>query len=661
MKMRTTGKLALAAVLLLCVVPASTVQVVVEGRVVDAAGHPVAGADVVVVGQPDPMPAAGYGEDWTRSETLLRTNAQGGFRLQGIRWAYLCSAFAEGHAPAVAYFPREEVMAGTARVTLTLSSPRAVAGRVLGTDGAPITGAAVELEACQVEIEGKPTYLDLAERFRDRLSTQTDPEGRYRIQGAPAALVRLRVRHPDFLDTLVEERGGIFDARLQPGCRIRGRLLDGDRGLPGWRVRAQSATNVYRFSEFATTGADGSFLLTSLEPGKWDVLAQVPPGAEKTVPSTAVDVGEDVREAAVVLRAEAGGIVEGRVVDAKTRAPVPGIQVRVCGPHTPRDLSEQYVCSDPEGRFRLRLPAGRNTLLTFGMPEIHQGLPSQPVEVRPGERVAVEIPIETGVRLRGRVLGVDGKPAAGAVVRVQGGGITRRLVSAADGSFETLHVAEREVRVTVERDSEGLSVPLQLKPPFPDPLELRLETIPTITLEGRVVDERGRPVAGAKLGMIHMRRSEGREEWDYPLWLSHQEPTRELVTGKDGVYRMTTHDLTGEYYAYLDPGTYRTLSGGVPSGADAVRRFSDLVVLTHHQAITGRVVDTRGRPVEGAAVCWPFGRPGHAATTDADGRFHLSGLPEGPINLVARHGKRAAAFARVRAGGSEVTLTLKGE
>jgi carboxypeptidase family protein len=130
----------------------------------------------------------------------------------------------------------------------------------------------------------------------------------------------------------------------------------------------------------------------------------------RVVPNEAVDVAE-VRS--VSARQSSGGSIGGRVIDAVTKAPIPGVRLSLV---TGLDPS---VFSDDEGRFLLTdVPPGQHTIYTLKIgyvPTIYGARrpdePGTPVSVAAGEQVAgIEFPLMKGASITGTVLDQYGLP-----------------------------------------------------------------------------------------------------------------------------------------------------------------------------------------------------------------------------------------------------------
>ncbi len=150
----------------------------IRGRVVDAGGRPVPGAEVAMTTMSNFVEVQQGGLTSSESRFLRRTDAEGRFELKpqpdGV---WVVAAHASG-------FARVRVGAGTDR-DLVLQPLGRVAGRWLGVDGVPMAGRPVSL----VQPLSYPGVCSLsAEMF----SARTDAEGGFVFDGVPPGRWLLR-------------------------------------------------------------------------------------------------------------------------------------------------------------------------------------------------------------------------------------------------------------------------------------------------------------------------------------------------------------------------------------------------------------------------------------------------------------------------------------
>lgn len=143
------------------------------------------------------------------------------------------------------------------------------------------------------------------------------------------------------------------------------------------------------------------------------------------------------------------------------------------------------------------------------------------------------------------------------------------------------------------------------------------------SLSGVVVDQRGGPIEGAAVSAYRQARG--------------LHPSGQGTTDAEGRFTIDGLDEGPHMLVAHHPAYQRARVGGAQTGTDAAR-----VVMQDGAAIVGRVVDADGQPVPAATVL-ARARAGRlmrrsvasVTTYDADGRFEMTGLPEGDFELVA--------------------------
>lgn len=536
-----------------------------------------------------------------------------------------------------------------------------VRGTVVDAEGGPVSGARVRLRApAQPGITWKATW------GREAPGGSSDERGRFRVAGLDTGTVYLlRVEAPGFpaLERAVEppaqlaltlERGGgvtgvLADPYGEPVVGARARLFPAPDEANRLVVQLLDGERVARYE--AVTGAQGRFTVTEVAAGAYDLWIEAPGLAPVRRMGVEVPGGELQRLGRLV--ADPAVAVEGRVVDAEGE-PVEGARVSV-DPFSPyrdfRGSRSVYVfspggpagqvrggVSDDEGWFRLDgLAAGEPVDLNVE----HERHPDRKLSGVEPPVDGLEIELEAGVRVRGRVLGPFGEPVPRAMIRISGD--QNRTGSAAGPSYSFGHSAitdedgrfdEAGLRPGVFRveASSGEMSPATAGP-FTvgegeeiGPLELVLGE--PVVLEGTVYGADGQPVPGVA---VTTRRT--------------VQTRNGAITARHGART----DATGRYrIPGLPPGEHSVRVEQGTARAEATVEMTERsqrldLQLEEHRALTGRVVRSDGTPaVEPRIGVHPpeDGDEAHAVTLrgEEDGSFAWSDPPPGTYRLVATAG-----------------------
>jgi hypothetical protein len=432
-------------------------------------------------------------------------------------------------------------------------------------------------------------------------------------------------------------------------ARFAGTVLDAARKpLPAAIVVARSADGA-----IATTRANerGEFAVEVLPPGPYALLVDGEGHAPWTRQRQAPGSG-------IVVQLERGGTLEGRVIDGGTRQPAAGVRVvaaeaaRGSGSSWEPGFGHRSAVTNDAGRFRITgVGRGFVDLTASGASALGARLRNQ----RAGASPALLVLLPMG-QVSGQVLDPEGKPARGAVVRLEPGAPSFRgggtaVAADDDGRFaiEALEPGTWRVlargpgaapdwaMVEVERGAIA-DVPLRLEAP--------------VAVGGRLVDEGRQPA------------SEGRLEW---LEKDGEPVPRSLTT-------MLTVRSSGDgrfAVSGLPPGRHRLEArapGFAPETfeATAVRGDADAgdVRLSRGLTVRGVVRGPDGRPVPDAVVRVELGPqpvPVESPETrsGSDGRFTLPGLRPGAVRLVASAEGLGRGTASAETGVDDVVLVLK--
>jgi protocatechuate 3,4-dioxygenase beta subunit len=626
--------------------PAVELRGLVERPGGEPAGHVRVMATAIHEG---PVGSRSESTSWRVAQAT--TEADGTFVLHGLaRGALYRLRAMDGEQ----LLPSEEteVRPGTEAVTLRLLEAAEVVVTVLDADGGAVPGAIVS-----AWMPGTSGIIPTA---------TSDRRGRARLQGLPADKpCRLQVEAPeDREDVAGYEEDGWLPAptvvRLPRGWVTQGRVLD-PTGAP------TRATVVLRHGHggesFHETDDQGRFRFTRLPPGSAHLRAvHVNDQRRRALhfgdPPGVTEVAQGTND--VVLTLEPSRVVHIRVL-GPSGAPVAGVRVTLGTP------SSNTSTTFPGHDVRVSATAPTTTL-TIAQPEDEDGrrLPFKryvgPIPApKPG---GVELRLGLGSSLRGRVLGPDGAPVAGAQVRwapprPDGAGPLRDAWRAsetdAEGRFLLEGVDEGRVYVDVEAGGEHPGLPARLVEPGASPLELRVpKGEPT---EITVLDEAGQPVRDARIKHHRVAQpAPGTEEYT-----GHTE----VRTDAEGRARLGV--FVGDQLLDVEvngpPGRPGLLKHRARLAGPRVER----VVLKEGRIVRGRVLHANGAPAPEAQVVLralgPKADPfvyDHLARCDAQGRFVTRPFPKGRsmLQAYAAEDERAGPGVVVEADEESVTLRL---
>ncbi len=264
-----------------------------------------------------------------------------------------------------------------------------------------------------------------------------------------------------------------------------------------------------------------------------------------------------------------------------------------------------------------------------------------------------------------RVVDARGDGAPGIAIEIRPWDQPRRIVLADDQGRAVIPrdaIGDGATLIAkLRRESLAWAAPGYGNPNTPaatraDPIIMRLLPL-THRVEGTVVDERGKPIAGVKIqlrslpypsdGTVHFGSGE-LNQWVPPAVTD--DAGRFVKILPEGV----AAGLSASHPRYIGPGL----------GLQADSRILEPMVLEPAGGMTGTVTDAAGRPVAGAAVSAELIEHhvrilggGDEAVSDEQGRYVLGGLEPGVYNLVLSRvpGRpeataRAVEGLRVRAG-----------
>lgn len=640
-------------------------------------GKPVAGAKVWASGYQqdrEKQPAPVTGESGPDGLARLTIPAD-------VQSYELFARDPDGRIGELSMYGRE--VPGSGPSTIHLVAVGEVTGRFRTADGKPIAG--VELETHQFDRTdnlhepARPNHITVPGWLEVDYKAKSDAEGKFRIAGVP-------VGYRTFLSVttdgygrgyLMPEADKPVDVALLPAGRLRVKLAGtadpkGSRGLTCWLSAAVAGPAKNIFHSRATGELDGAAecVIANLAPGRYRV--EIQPSVTHPVRGTAAAevVIESGKMSDVTVTLEVQARMTGRVVDADTGKGMGNVPV-----YLERTTDRQPVAgangearTDADGRFEGYGPPGQWVRARVYRPPPGY-TPSTPgrdasdtVKLDVSKPQAFpEIKLRRSVALRAVVVDVAGKPVARPEVwsgRVdpheRGPG---QVVSKADGTFAMAELGPDAVVAPRVRKGDAVNVP--------DPVEVAKQSGPiTIALSeknacrvrGRVTDDAGRPLEGAKVGVSWYFHGLGPE-----AAYSTSRAVEVLTTDADGRFTSGALWPRDSYHVVVSHEQFgKAESKRVQGEPGQVHDLGTVQLVATGKAVRGKVVGTDGKPLAGITLTQRGDGPVvTTAKSGPDGSFTLTGFFDRPgFVLIRESGYRPSAVA-VRPGGEPVTITLR--
>nr|MBP7149744.1 carboxypeptidase regulatory-like domain-containing protein [Acidobacteriota bacterium] len=613
--------------------PASSIS----GSVADGEGRPIAGAEVTAtraLGGP-------RGPGMFMMFNFVRpvdTDEQGKFTVDGLEPGKISlSVNAAGWQP---HAREVEVPAGedVTGVAVVLEPGAVVEGRVVGPDGAPVSGAQVGPVAGR---QGGPGP-------RLRGAVQTDGDGRYRLEELLPGPASIEAEKQGFGRAVrdIELRTGAneLDLQFEGGPPVSGVVLDPDGApVPNADVRLNVAGQPWG-GPTASTAADGTFRFERVAPGEYELDA----AARGFAPSRG-EVRVQVESEAVSgleVRLARGGAIAGTVTGLAPEE-YPDVDVLVV---CRESWSMQRADVNFEGRFRVDGLAPcrydvQGTVARTGRQARAE------VELAAGAaEAAVELPFGLGLKLSGRVL-LARQPVSGALVfaSADNGRGTAPVRTDQEGKFNLEGLEADTYTVQVMEWSKGIS---HREVVVLDATRDITINIPTSRVAGRVLDAGDRqPIAGAVVTLT-------REGDDNPM--RGMAGMGAATSAADGAFSID-HVAPGAWKLSARKDGY-AVSGqlvSVMSGQDA---GNVEVVLEPTEGLTLEVRLPGGRPASQVelALLDAAGQVMSTGTrqTGENGRVRLASAPAGSWELLIGAPGAAMLSTGVTAPGGPYAIEL---
>ncbi len=404
--------------------------------------------------------------------------------------------------PAISAAPAGSPEDGVPRVApgATVAADETVEGVVVGPDGRPAAGATVAVHRM---LTAWPEWR--SERIEQALAI-TGADGRFAIRVARRQGLLVVFGHATLAGGIEQVPAQAMPMRLQlqQGFELFGEVQNASGGgVANARVVLESVLSDQRRVAAVTTGPNGAYRFTNLPAGPVRIVARHDSWQPVAVP---VHVIGDVQRRNLVFERSAVASVRGRVLGASSQAPIADALVEALPVSGRPGLTDPATArTGPDGTFVLDGLARGSLRVLVRHPEY--GAVTRNVTVGPSTGdIAFEMPGRS--RVSGRLeLADDGSRAtwSGEVLEIRdSAGQVDYATVAADGSFlfaSPLSPGAATITVASGAFAFGRtgSRDASVRIDSGDTTELRLETVAPTVVRGRIVDESGRPLAGASV------------------------------------------------------------------------------------------------------------------------------------------------------------------
>jgi len=607
-----------------------------RGQVVDAQNRPIANAELLIQSS-----AAKTQKDFYRTQ---RADARGKFSVDlqpgyGNYYGRLTAA-APGMAAASISL---NAAAKDKNNSIQLQPAQTVSGRVVDENGKPVARVKVQLRGYSVK-STFPTTFFIESPWQNRYQTFTDKNGRWQMKTVPAnANVYMIVADPRFVSQMFNASPGAPSVtNVRPGATLRGRVVNqAEKPVANIEVTAQGQGNNEGWGR-ATTTADGSYQLTGLSNGLYNIMVFMDDKSQvaKAIEGQAAHEGQSEKLRDLVLTP--GAFISGQALNIKTGKPVPGIMIGGYGPQNPKTSAAAISdTTDANGHYTLRVVPGKNYVYLMGAFGFIQNTnDGKNVTVEAGKTATQNFELDPGESVSGIVVDRNDKPLAGVYVTIapmQTSNVyipsSTSVASDAGGHWKVQALAPTTTPMKVDVSAPWVMMQsVQITVPDQNEIKLKVEKITDLPPAGRIVDINNKPLADIETQLLFFLKPN--ESDDLPLQdayaTSDQNGYLHFKLPPD-IDKVTVTNVAKPGYVFARGGQWNAKT----------QTLSDVVLDQLTNSVRGKLFNQNGKPVSGVKI-QAAGIQNAVTTSNKNGEFSLSNLPHQQITLLASAGNLVA-------------------
>jgi large repetitive protein len=341
-----------------------------------------------------------------------------------------------GETLAAKNIPGQTIDAKTSPLTVIVDRGVEVSGRVAYEDGKPVADAGVTL---------------LSSGFPPQSAT-TDASGAFSFHNAasgPATLQASLSRSSRLSSSKKEIKAPATNVviTMPRGGTISGRVLDDATHAPVTDFQVSSMHAGMTGSPLAVQSSDGAFTLTGIAPGSTDILVTARGYAAGG--SHGIEVEEGKAAPDVEIHLERGATLKGRVASSDGQ-PLEGVTIMVEDPsRRMRSGPLGGDATDANGAYVIDSVTPGSRMVMFNK----SGYVAQrkTIDAASGKETTLDVTLERGRELHGKVIDESGQPVAQADIRGEGDTMIPPTRTESDGTFTLAGLRDVHLRVIARK------------------------------------------------------------------------------------------------------------------------------------------------------------------------------------------------------------------